>query len=312
MLLFFAATTLFADTIIMKGGEEIKGLVVDEYIDRITVSTVEGEKDILRKGIDRIEYDAPEQNFMQLGRSYDAKGWHDKAAFYYKKAMEINPDLKEAREAYLASHAKMWREEEAMARKELERQSMVMDWWRKTGKKGGSPGKDKASLLKDTLGISLVEKGGIFAIDEVKPYSSAASAGIKEGDLVVGIWGRLTRYSKMADILNELVGPKYSEVRVLVEKEIFIPINKRDKDLYKELGILLGFEYEGLMVKDVVAGKRGEAAGLKKGDLVTAIEGNITRYLPLDSIIALVNSARDAENVVFTIRRKLNLRRVGG
>ncbi|MEE8317873.1 MAG: tetratricopeptide repeat protein, partial [Candidatus Omnitrophota bacterium] len=85
-------TLLYADTVIMKDRTKVKGLVVEEYVDRITLSTVEGEKNILRQEIERIEYDTPEQNFMQLGRAYDAKGWYDKASFYYKKAMEIKPD----------------------------------------------------------------------------------------------------------------------------------------------------------------------------------------------------------------------------
>lgn len=302
-------TILYADTLIMKDRKEVKGLVVDEYIDRITLNTVDGEKNIFRKDIERIEYDTPEQNFMQLGRAYDDKGWHDKAAFYYKKAMEINPDYKEARDAYLASHAKVWRQEEKMTRKEVERQGMVMDWWRDRNKEAFSAVTDKALLLKDALGISLIEKDEIFTIDEVRPHSSADRAGVKKGDILVSIWGRRIRYSRMEDVVNELLGPKYSEVKVLVEKEISIPVDDDDKSLYKELGILLAFEYQGLVIKDVVSGKKGEVAGFKKGDLVVAIDKNVTRYLPFDSVIALINSSKNNKDIIFTVRRTINLRR---
>jgi C-terminal processing protease CtpA/Prc len=308
IIIIIIAPSLLADTIAMKDGKKLKGLVVDEYVDRVTVSSIDGEKDILRQDIERIEYDSPEQNFMQLGRSYDAKGWYDKAAFYYRRAMEINPDFKEAREAYLASHAKMWRQEERMTKKELERQNMAMEWRRNKYKKDSSQVQDKALLLKDVLGISLDQRNSVFAIDEIKPDSSAAKAGIQAGDLLVGIWGKLIKYSEIEDVIDELLGPKYSEVKVLIEREISIAIED-NKDLYKDLGIVLGFEYEGLIVKELISGERGELAGFKKGDCIIAVDKNITRYLPLDSVIALINSAKGNKNIIFSIRREVNLRR---
>ncbi|MBU1888058.1 MAG: hypothetical protein KKB46_02535 [Candidatus Omnitrophica bacterium] len=294
----------------MKDNTKLKGLVIEEYSDRVLLSTIDGEKNIFRKDIYRIEYDTPEQNFMQLGRAYDEKEWYDKAEFYYKKAMEINPDYKEAREAYLASHTKMWRQEERMTRKELDHRNMVMDWWKnKNNKESSFKTKDKPLLLNSILGISLVEKDGVFTIDSIRPYSSADRSGIEEGDMLVGIWGRLIQHSKMEDVLDELIGPKHSEIKVLIEKKISVVVSAGEKDLYKELGIILGFEYEGLAVKDIVSGKKGEAVGFKKGDFVTAIDDHITRYLPLDSIIALINSSKDNKDIVFTIKRTLNLRR---
>ena len=311
ILIFIIASTLLADTVIMKDRKEIKGLIVDEYVDRIVLSAVDGEKDILREDIERIEYDTPEQNFMQLGRSYDAKTWYDKAAFYYKKAMKINPDYKEAREAYLASHAKMWRQEERLTKKAVERQQIVMDWRENRYKEPTSGRKDKSLLLKDILGLSLEDKEGVFTIKGVIPYSSADKAGIQEEDLLVGIWGRLIRYSKIEDILDELLGPKYSEVMILIEKEIYFQIGENVVDPYEDLGVLLEFEYEGLIVKDVALGKMGESVGFKQGDFIVAIDGNFSRYLPLDSVIALIKSAKNNAGVVFTIRRKVTLRREG-
>ena len=309
IVLFFTTSILYADTVIMKDKKEIKGLVVDEYVDRITLSTIDGEKDIFREGIEGIEYDTPEQNLMQLGRAYDDKELYDKAAFYYKKAMEINPNYKKARDAYLVSHAKMWRQEERMTAKEIGHQNMVIDWWKNRNEESFSPAKDKALLLKDILGISLIEKDGIFTIDGVRPYSNADRAGIKKGDILVGIWGKLIQYSKIEDVINELLGPEHSEVEALVEKEISVPVDGSDKDLYKELGILLGFEYEGLVIKDVARGKKGELAGFEKDDFVVRVGKNATRYFPLDRIIALINSSTRNKNIIFTIKRTINLRR---
>jgi len=310
IIFIFIATTLHADTVILKDRTKVKGLVVDEYVDRIALNTVEGEKHILRKDIDRIEYDTPEQNFMQLGRAYDGKGWYDKAAFYYRKAMDINPDYKEARDAYVASHAKMWHEEEKRTKKDIELHNMAIEWQRaRKNKNAAVVVKSKESLAKESIGISLIKSEGVFSIDEVMPGSSADKAGIQKGDFLVGIWGRLIRYSKLEDVLNELIGPKYSEVKVLIEKEI--PISSVvGSDIYKELGISLGFEYEGLAIKEIISGKKGELSGFKKGDFVIAIDKNITRYLPMDSVIVLINNPKN-NKIVFTIRRTINLRREG-
>ncbi|MDP2910944.1 MAG: PDZ domain-containing protein [Candidatus Omnitrophota bacterium] len=303
----FVSNPAHADTLIMKNKTKIKGLVVDEYADRVSLSTVDGEKYIFRKDIDRIEYDTPEQNFMQMGRAYDEKGWYDKAAFYYKKAMDINPEYKEARDAYLASHAKMWREEEKRTKKDVELHNMAIEWQTRKNKKTAPIVKSKESLVKEGIGVVLAENDGIFRISEVAPGSSASKAGIEKGDFLVGIWGRLIRYSRLEDVLAELTGPKYSEVKIILEKEIIMPVDTAG-NLYKELGVSLGFEYEGLIIKDIAPEKKGGAAGLKKGDFVIAVDKNITRYLPMDSVIALINSSKN-DKIVFTIRRGINLRR---
>jgi len=99
---------------------------------------------------------------------------------------------------------------------------------------------------------------------------------------------------------------------VLIEKDAVIPIETPSENLYKDLGVILGFEYEGLIVKDVIADKPGSLYGLEKGDHVLAVDNNVARYLPLDSIIAIINSARNNKDIVFSIRRNVNLRREGG
>ena len=310
IIFIFTTVALYADTVILKNGAKVKGLVVDEYVDRVALSTIEGEKYILRKDIDRIEYDTPEQNYMQMGRAYEDKAWYDKAAFYYRKAMDINPDYKEARDAYVASHAKMWHEEEKRTKKDIELHNMAIEWQRaRKNKKAQAAVKSKESLAKENIGFVLAENGGVFSINEVMPGSGADKAGIQKGDFLVGIWGRLIRYSKLEDVLNELIGPKYSEVKIIVEKAIAVSM-ETGADAYKELGISLGFEYEGLAIKDIACGKKGELSGLKKGDFIIAIDKNITRYLPMDSVIALLNNPKN-NNIVFTIRRGINLRREG-
>ncbi len=310
---FFFDSIAQADTLTMTDGKKIKGLVVEEYTDRVTLSTIDGEATILRKYIDHIEYDTSEQNFMQLGRAYDEKGWYDKAAFYYKKAMDANPDYKPAREAYLASHAKKWREEEKRTKKELNRRSMIMEWQTNRRKKTFSvPGKGKDILVRESLGISLSESSGGFRITEVRPYSSADRSGIKEGDILVSIWGKLVKHTDKKEVLDELLGPEYSEVKVTVERQVSFPVADDNQNPYESLGVTLGFEYQGLIVENITDEESAAAQVFKRGDSVEAIEGENTRYLSLGSIIEIINNAASTEqNVNFRIRRTLNLRREG-
>ena len=305
--------SLYADTLIMKDRSEIKGLVLDEYVDRITLSTVDGEKVFFRKDIDRIEYDTPEQNFMRLGREYELRGAYDKAAFYYKKASASNPNYKEARDAFLAMQAKVWKQEDEITEKEIKRREMIKDWRRDRHKEVLSSAKDKKVSLKEALGISLAEKEADFIIEEVRLFSNAYKAGVKEGDVLVSIWGKRTTHRKIEEVMDELIGPKHSEVRISIAREMHASIKdiRMYKNFYKGLGILLAFEHDGLRIQEVERGKIGYRLGFKKGDFLMAIDGESTRYLPLDKIIAHINSAKDSKNIIFNIERSINLRRGG-
>lgn len=317
IIVFFVVVTtlasLHADTLIMKDKNEIKGLVVEEYIDRIVLSTTGGEKTFFKKDIDAIQYDTPEQNFMQLGKEYDKKELYEKAAFYYKKALDLNPDYKKARDAYLAMQTKIWRKEDKMTKKEFNRRNMIKDWRENRYKTAFSPAKDKKLILEEGLGILLAQEGAIFIIEKVVPFSSADKAGIKKGDILISIWGEHISHRKIDEIIDDLIGPKYSEVRISLERDVPVLIEdiRPDKDLYKGLGVLLDFEYEGLKIQKVAPEKIGKKAGFKKSDFVMAIDGESTRYSPLDKIIGYINNAKNKEKIIFTIRRTLILRRGG-
>ena len=57
----------FPDTIRLKDGSELKGVIVEEFTDRVTLNTESGERQLLTSEIDNILYDTPEQNFIRLG-----------------------------------------------------------------------------------------------------------------------------------------------------------------------------------------------------------------------------------------------------
>lgn len=302
IVLIFISKIVFADTIHLKDGTKEKGLVVEEYIDRIVFSTADGEKELLKKDIDSIEYDTPEQNLYQIGREYEKRGWYEKAAFYYRRALEINPEYKEARDAFLSSHTLLWREEEARAKKELEHRRLVLDWRNRKGATESSVSipQGKNEVLRKNLGLELLIDDGNFIVANVVEGSDADNSGIKEGDFLSAIWGRLIRYTKFEDVFNELNIPQFSEVKFSIERDLILP-SQIDAEAIFKIG------YDGLFIKelksDTVAGK----AGLKTGDLIIYIDKTPTRYMPLERAIELIKS-KDSQFIV-RIKRDVLLRR---
>src|SRR4030042_5854565 len=91
LLSFLGVISASADTVYIKDGEEIKGIVVEEYTDRLVISTYEGEKTFFKKNIDRIIYDLTEQNLVMLGDKCMSREEFEKAYFYFDKAGRENP-----------------------------------------------------------------------------------------------------------------------------------------------------------------------------------------------------------------------------
>ena len=63
-------------------------------------------------------------------------------------------------------------------------------------------------------------------------------------------------------------------------------------------------EFDGLTVSGVKEGGSAFEAGLKKGDLITAIDGNSTRYMPLKKAIELIRNSKTGSTKL-TLRREI-------
>ena len=70
LVLIGFATSSFSDTIQLTSGEKVMGIIVEEYADRVVVSTFEGEKIVHRNNIKSLYYDQMEQNLIKLGDKY--------------------------------------------------------------------------------------------------------------------------------------------------------------------------------------------------------------------------------------------------
>ena len=126
---FFIGVNLFADTVTLKNGKDIKGLVVEKHVDRIILSTERGEIPVLLSGIRGIQYDEAEQNFFAIGKAYEAGQKYGEALAFYQKALELSPAYDEARQAATAVQNRFWAASVQGPSGEMEKKQALYDAW---------------------------------------------------------------------------------------------------------------------------------------------------------------------------------------
>ncbi len=312
----YAAVSLFflepaaADTIILKTGKDLKGLIVEEHTDRIILSTEKGEVPILRNGIKDIQYDEPAQNFMRIGKDYEAKGQVGEALAYYEKALELNPDLQDAQKAIFGLRSRFWASNTEGPREEVEKQQILFEAWDQKKPVDDfvkKKEKEQAKVLRKSLGIVLEKKGDWVRLAYVNPKSPAAVAGLKKNDRLAAIDHQSLRYLNANVVGQKMLTPRYSNFGLEFERDCFLHKEKISSDL-KNLGFDLRLEYQGLVVNGVRPGSIADQAGMKNRDLVFKIDKKATRYMPLKKAKQLVRDSKE-ERIILTVRRTALLSR---
>jgi tetratricopeptide (TPR) repeat protein len=151
-----------ADTIFLKNGKELKGLVVERHADRVILSTEKGEMPVFLKTIKNIKYDDRAQSFFQIGMAYEKEARLGEAMAYYLKALDENPDLPEVRSALQGVRSRFYASTTEGPREEMEKQQILHDSWTKSQPIGDLIQKrrqEHAKLLRDGLGLALEKKG---------------------------------------------------------------------------------------------------------------------------------------------------------
>ena len=140
------------------------------------------------------------------------------------------------------------------------------------------------------------------------PGSAAAAAGLEHGDVVVAVDGSPVR--SWQDLRWRLLRASGSDaVRIAVERTDGGHAERRlslasvgaddwEGNFMSELGFKLDLGVP--LVRDVIAGKPADAAGMRAGDAIIAVDGEPMRS-PAD--VAAATNAHPGEPVRFTIRR---------
>lgn len=313
---FGCVCNVFADTVLMNDGSEVKGIVVEDYVDRITISTYEGEKEFLKELIGDIRYDTPEQNFVKLGDFHERRGNYIKAYTYFKKAHEINPDYKIAEERFIYIRSRLLRQSDTRLKDEIDRKKALFMVSGRVYEQTEAVEPEDLFLeerLRQMTGMVLAYdfQNAMFKVEEVLPASPAFNADIKKNDHIYSVWGKMAGYLEFKDLAASMLNNPTPEVSLSLIRQIDIEQKIESKNGYgdvADLGLLLGMSYSGLVVNDVKPKSLSEEQGFKKLDQVVSINSRSTRYLPLrDSISLIHKSLVNDKRVSFEIVRRTSL-----
>ncbi|NQU95433.1 MAG: PDZ domain-containing protein [Candidatus Omnitrophica bacterium] len=290
--------TAFADTVYLENGEKMKGVIVEEYHDRVVISTHEGEKSILKKDIHTISYDLVEQNLVVLGDSYADRNKHGEAYFYYKKAVKINPKYKIARDKMNFTAGQAFRQSQKEKRDAVKRRQEIEDSSRPLPYEE----KDFKKELEQKIGIIIAEEGDSVKIINVTDDSAADDAGLRPGDTLISAWGRFTDYMSKENV-SRLLLESLGEIKIDIQRDVVLKKESPAAIFYKDIiGGKLDMLRDGLTIVDLKEGSPGQEAGLSKDDLIIAINGASTRYMPLSDAIKIIENKKTGA-IKFTVRR---------
>jgi len=292
----------------MKDGQIVKGLVVEEHEDRFILSTEKGEMPVLRSAVKEVEYDDPAQNFLQVGRAYEEKNRWGEALAYYEKALQLNPDLEDAKKAMVRVRNLFWAQSATGPVAEIERRQSLYETWDKGRFKDKDAAGAPADPAADSLGVKLAQKDDWVYLSEAAPKKDAALAGLRTGDRLVAMDGESLRYLSAEAVRPKFISPRYSSFTLEYDRDCKIMKSGFEKST-RDLGFVLKLESRGLVIWRVFPKGAAALAGLKEGDLLVSVNGATTRYLPLKKFMTMLQKNPSDTHAVFTVRRSAILAR---
>ena len=300
LTILFCGLSASADTVILTNGERIKGLILDEYKDRVVVSTVYGEKIIMKSEIRSAIYDSEVKALMQKGRNQVRKMEYFEAYHTYAKALELDPKLTEARERldYLRSFL------ETKMKKDITRSIQ-----QKKEKFQGTSGVVPTQRVAEEFGITLAPNGKYIEIGKITDKSADM---LKPGDKIISVWGELTAYMDTEEVADVLL--KSDECKLVVERTLFptlASVNNNLNNMFlngsgKAVGAKLKLVKKGIIIKDVAPDGPFGKAGAEEGDVLFRINGKNTRYMPMRQIYEIIKENQHQE-IEVVIRRSVTL-----
>ena len=302
---------LAADTVYKNDGGEIKGIVLEDYKDRIVMSTAGGEVEVMKSDIRELYFDDEEKSYIKIAEQARDRGDYGKSYEYYEKALQLNPDSKAAKEGAAFLQEYVYKKEQSLKREFIKKraESEYRTTAGDTFAAGTEASGRDAVIVRQSFGIELKENGSAVEIARVERDSPAQKAGFMKNDRLIALWGKLVPYMSLNEVLVLLVKDNYARIECTIERMVEVrrsggvSILKRGNGA---LGAYFCVRLGGLTVEDVNADSPAFEAGLKKGDLIVAIDGQPTRYIPLKKAVQMIKDSPQ-EIASLTIRRDILL-----
>jgi len=278
----------------MKDNQRIKGVVVEEYSDRVLLSTIDGEKQIMRADIRNIVYDLEEQNLTNLGDFYQDKRMYDKAYYYYNKALDVNRNYKKAREG-LNYVTTFLQQSDSMAKlKHIQRLNEEQKWGKTPQMASGDT--TQQQKVADELGMTIKDIRGMFEVTDVTPLSVSAKSGIKKGDIILGAWGRTVSYMQPDELFDKFLNKTVMDVPLTIARKIKLKLSPGTKGGSAAIGVKFGYdEMEGLKISKIIPNGIAAKSGIKEGDILIEVQGQATRYMDIKEVENIMNSMNGSD-----------------
>lgn len=273
-----------ADTIFMKNGEELKGIVVEDYVDRVKFSTEKGETEISKSDIKDIFYDLRAQNLIKLGDFHRDKGNLARAYIFYHKAYQIDPSYELAVTRYNYITSMLLRRPQEQLEEKIDKQKAILRASRGIVEIKEGVSSVSQEKLKQLLGIEVTLKDERPYVNKISVGSQADKAGIKEADYITAVWNRLTGYMGLEDVYDAILSSNTGEIKLTIERSV----NFKKEEI--PLGINLDITPKGLSITNVLKNSSAQKRGFLKSDVIDKINGKSTRYMPLKEAINLIES----------------------
>lgn len=295
------ASGSYADTIIMREGKELKGIVVEDYQDRIVFSSADGEITVMKADIRELSFDSEEDNLIKLAEQSRDRKDYARSFAYYDRALKLNPKSKLAQDGVVFLQGYLFRKEQVQKEDEVKKQEAIENFGADVEESPGAEERMRglSDALKNNLGITIKMENEMPVVENLRLKSPAYEAGIKRGDRLAAVWGRLTGYLSLEEAMNMLLDKPSLELKITVERTLHVRLNPGNS-----INADFSMEFDGLTVSDVKQEGAAFNAGLKKGDLVTIIDRKSTRYMPLKKALELIKHSHTGY-VELVIRREI-------
>jgi hypothetical protein len=274
LLFLFFCSLSFADTVYLKDGKSLDGVVTDEKEDIIVLFMLSGKTVLKKEDIKNISYDTRENNLLLMAKISESEGGYAKAYYFYEKVLLLNPGSAQAIESikkvepYAMSKdiGKGWEDdyERFYAEKSEKATASIL-----------SDNAENTERLLREFGLILNSTSGDIIVRESVAGKKAYNAGIRSNDYIREVWGEKSDYQGLFDVVNTILNHQGTNKAIVIEREIIFWTGRMDtgNSMFDSFGFSLDRSTKSCIVSFIQETSSAGKAGLKKGDMIVAVNG---------------------------------------
>lgn len=294
-----------ADTLLLKSGEKVKGLILNEYKDRIVISTAGGERYYMKSAVKGAFYDDEYRELLQRARNEVKRKQYVKAYYTYRDVLKIETANQEAKEREVFLYKFLYSEPNRDIERAIE----------KRNDEEGSNEKsvDVIDKAQKKIGFMLMQGDKYVKLGPHVPRGGvvANNGGPRQGDEIIAVWGEMAAYMDVIDVAEIIAGPY--ESTVLLQRKIKVNAGKSKSGIpgffdgvRDVIGADIVITERGLVVRDLSENGPFKRASIRQEDIVFAVNGREVSYMPIADVRKLIKNEQGKE-MEFTIHRTINL-----